>query len=211
MNSILEFEVDDWNILKNIFININEIIDEIIIECSDSNLKFKGIDRGHICFFEGEISTSMFDEFFLEKPLLLYIDLHELVKVLKRGNVKDSLIFKADMEVIEVIFKNNNKRSFSVTQIDLEDNMKNIPSLNYSISFEYGFDSIKNTLKDAELYSDRLTFVYDNGSLIFKCEGTLGKYENNSLLKEDISGFYSSTYSLDWLFKIFNRVLYDTC
>lgn len=207
MNEILKFKLDDWIVVKNIFININEIIDEIVIECTSDNLKFKGIDRSHVCFFECEILKDIFDEYVLEKPLYLYIDTNELVKVLKRGKNKDVLVFKADFEVINVAFKNKNNRSFSITQVEMDDNMRALPSLDYSVDFECDFESIKNSLQDADLYSDRLTFTCEDEMLILTCESGFGKYKNTCELGKDINGSFSATYGLDWLFKIFNNKL----
>lgn len=207
MSYELEFRLDDWTILKNIFININEIIDEVVVECTSDGLRFKGIDRGHVCFFEGNISKELFDEYALEDVFHLYIDLNELVKVLKRGNKKDNLIFKANIETIKLSFKNKNNRNFSITQIDMNDNMRDIPQLNYTINFQCEFDTIKDSLKDADLYSDRLTFTCENNSLTLLCDGTNGNYENECELLESVEESCSATYSISWLFKIFNNKL----
>lgn len=204
---ILNFKLNDWSVLKNIFININEIIDEIIIECNQNGLKFKGIDRGHICFFEGEISNELFDEYSIDELLYLYLDLHELVKILKRGNNKDVLIFQADFEVINIIFTNKNSRTFSQTQIDMDDNMRDFPQLEYSVNFKCDFDSIKNSLKDADLYSDRLTFTCKDEKLFLSCDGANGNYKNECDLNIDKNDCCSATYSVDWLSKIFNNKL----
>lgn len=204
---ILEFQLNDWIILKNIFININEIIDELVIECNPEGLDFKGIDRSHICFFEGNLKKSFFENYEINKILYLYIDLNELVKVLKRGNNKDSFIFKADNEVIKIIFKNKNTRTFSITQLDTLDNMRDLPKLDYSIDFNCDFDTIKNSLKDADLYSDRLTFTCENDALILSCDGTSGNYKNECELINPVGDNCSATYSVSWLFKIFNNKL----
>lgn len=205
---ILEFKLDDWVVLKNIFTNINEIIDEVIVECTFDGLNFKGIDRGHICFFEGSISKELFDKYELEDYLSLYLDLYELVKILKRGNNKDSLVFKADMEVIKIVFENKNNRTFSLTQLDMSnDNMRTLPTLEYSVEFECDFDTIKNSLKDADLYSNILEIICEDNLLIFNCDGQNGNYKNECPLDNSFNGSYSAKYSIDWLFKIFNTKL----
>lgn len=206
--SLLEFKLTDWTIIKDIFININEIIDEIVIQCTYDGLNFKGIDRSHICFFECNISKELFDEYNLDEYLLLYVDVFELVKILKRGNNEDSLVFKADMEVIKVIFKNKNNRTFSLTQLDISnEDMRELPNLQYSVTFECDFDTIKNTLKDADLYSDILAIICEDDLLIFNCEGVNGNYENKCPLSIRTDEVYSAKYSINWLFKIFNTKL----
>ena len=207
MNIILKFKLDDWSVLKNIFANINEIIDEVAIECTDENLKFRGIDRSHICFFEGKISSGLFDEYLLEKPLYLYIDLVEFVKVLKRGKNKEVMVFEADNEVIKINFKDKNNRIFSITQIDMEENMRNLPELDYSTDFECDFDSIKNSLVDADLYSEVLMITCEDDLLTLSCESGFGSYKNECPLDENVNGSYSSNYSIKWLSKIFNNKL----
>ena len=206
MSNKLEFRLDDWNILKNIFTNINEIIDEIVIECTFDGLKFKGIDRGHVCFFEGNLSKDLFDEYYVDDFMFLYLDLEELVKVLKRGNNKDSLLFKADMEVINVILKSNNNRTFTITQLDIQSEMRDMPKLEYTTIFNCDFDIIKNSLKDADIYSDRLTITCEDNMLILSCDGVKGKYKNEYELEFDGDNC-SSVYTISWLSKIFNNKL----
>ena len=203
----LKFEVEDWNVLKNIFTNIYEIIDEVIIECNDNGLNFTGIDRSHICFFEGAVSKEVFDEYEIDDLLLLYIDLTELIKVLKRGNNKDTLIFEADENEITIKFKNKNVRTFSITQIDGVMDSKKPPNLSYSISFECDFDTIKSSLKDVDLYSDRLTFDCEDDLLVLNGEGGFGKYKNEYHLDNPVDTHCVSTYSVDWLLRIFNTKL----
>ena len=187
--------------------NINEIIDEIVIECNPEGLKFNALDRSHICFFECNIPQKSFDKYEIDKILLLYIDVNELVKVLKRGNNKDSLIFKANNETFDIIFKNENTRTFSITQIDMNDSSRNFPNMDFAVDFECDYDLIVNSLKDADLYSDRLTFTCEDNSLVLSCEGSFGKYKNECQLENFVDGRYSASYGINWLFKIFNNKL----
>jgi len=203
---ILQFKLEDWSVLKNIFTNINEIIDEIVIECNPEGLKFNALDRSHICFFACKIPKASFDEYEINNLMSLYIDLNELVKVLKRGNKKDCLLFKADNSTFDIVFKNENTRTFSITQIDIDDNSREIPNMNFTVEFEFDFDSINNSLKDADLYSDRLKFTCADNWLVLSCEGSFGKYKNEFQLNESI-GNCSATYGIDWLMKIFNTKL----
>lgn len=204
---ILEFKLDDWTVIKNIFININEIIDEIAVLCDDDGLKFTGIDRGHVCFFECVISKDLFDEYSVSEILYLYLDLNELVRVLKRGSGKDSLVFEGDVEKINVIFKNKNTRTFQITQLDDIIDSKEPPTLEYSISFNCNFDTIKSSLKDADLYSDRLKFDCEDDLLVLTCDSGFGKYKNEYSLDESVDDYCSAIYSIDWLMKIFNNKL----
>ena len=204
---MLEFKLDDWKVLKNIFININEIIDEVVIQYDSDGLRFNAIDRSHICFFKCNISNDFFDEYDNSEPSLLFIGLDELVNVLKRGNSKDSLLFKAENNEIKIIFENDNVRTFSITEIDMDDNTREPPNLDYSVNFKCSFDFIKNALKDADLYSDRLKFTCIDNVLILSCDGMNGDYTNKFILDEYVSVNCSASYSVSWLSKIFNSKL----
>ena len=203
---ILQFVLDDWIVLKNIFININEIIDELVIECNPEGLNFNALDRSHICFFSCNIPKKTFDEYNIDSIMSLYIDLNEIVKVLKRGKSKDCLVFKANDTTFDIIFKNKNTRTFSITQIDMTDNSRKMPNMNFEIEFSFNFEDIVNSLKDAELYSDRLTFNCINDYLVLSCEGSFGRYKNEFQLDEYI-GNCRATYTIGWLLKMFNSKL----
>lgn len=204
---MLEFRLDDWSVIKNIFSNINMIIDEIVVECTDDGLNFTGIDRAHVCFFEGIISKDLFDFYEIDKGLLLYIDLEEFVKVLKRGKNKDNLVFKADEEQYIISYVNKNTRKFSITQLSDVMDSKKPPVLNYGTKFEFEYDFMKDTLKDADLYSDRLCFIREDDILTLSCDGNSGNYSNEFHLDESISESFSSVYSVSWLLKIFDTKL----
>lgn len=203
----MNFRLEDWTILKKIFVNINEIIDEIVIECNPEGLKFNALDRSHICFFECNIPKKSFDEYYIDKILYLYIDVNELVKVLKRGNNKDVLVFEADSSTYDITFENTNVRKFSLTQIDMTDNSKQFPNMQFSVNYECDFDSILNSLKDADLYSDKLTFTCKEEELILSCEGSFGRYKNKFPLNNMVGEECSASYSVQYLFKIFNSKL----
>lgn len=203
----LDFRLEDWSVLKNIFVNINEIIDEVIVLCDDNGLKFSGIDRSHICFFEGFVSKDLFDEYDIEETLSIYIDLTDFVNVLKRGKNKDVLVFEADDEIFNIIFENKNTRTFSITQIDGVLDSKTPPKLNYSVSFECDFEIIKNSLKDVDLYSDRLTFTCEDDLLCLSGDGSFGKYKNEYILNDFVDTSCSASYTVSWLMKIFNTKL----
>ena len=203
---MLMFELDDWEVLKKIFTNISEIIDEVSIECHVDKLKFKAIDRSHVCFFECIIHSGLFDKYVLLQEFYLYIDLDELIKVLKRGNKKDILVFKADYDEFHIIFENKNKREFSLTQLDSLEEARELPVMDYDVSFECNFDFLKNALKDADLYSDRLKFSCSDYLLILSCEGRNGNYSNEYTLDDSFVDC-SSSYSIGWLFKVLNTKL----
>lgn len=204
--NILEFELNDWIILKNLFENINEVIDEIVIECNPEGLEFSGIDRNHICFFSCKIPEDSFDEYVLDSVLYLDVDVNDLVKVLKRGKSKDSLTFKADVSTMEIIFKNKNTRRFKIGQIDIDDNSRDLPKMDYDVEFRFDYKSINDSLNDAGLYSDELKISCINNQLILSCEGSFGQYSNEYPLENSI-GEGSASYSIDWLLKIFKNKL----
>lgn len=205
--NILRFELEDWKIFKKIFENTFKIVDEIVVKCDSDGLNFTGIDRGHICFFEGNISKELFDEYEIDGILLLCIDLNEFINVLKRGKSKDKLVFECNEEVYHIKFKNKNNRTFTITQVDDLLDSKSPPSLDYSVEFECDFDSIKNSVEDASLYSNKLTFVCKEDSLNLSCEGTSGTYINECVLENTVDGVYSASYSVVWLLNIFNTKL----
>lgn len=204
---MLEFKLDDWKVFKNLFININEIIDEIVIQYDNDGLRFNAIDRSHICFFRCNINKDFFNEYEVSEPSLIFIGLDDLVNVLKRGNSKDSLRFKSENNEFKVTFENNNSRTFSITELDMNDNTREPPNLDYSINFICDFDFLKNTLKDAELYSDKLKFVCVDDLLMLTCEGMNGKYVGKFPLTNYEGNNCSASYSVSWLSKITNSKL----
>lgn len=207
---ILQFKLKDWIIFKKLFTNINKIIDEIVIECNPEGLKFKGIDKSHVCFFSGVVPKNSFDDYFIDEILDLHIDLQDFVNILKRGKSKDCLIFTGYDSTFEVTFKSNNERTFVITQIDMESNTRDLPPMNFSINFEIDFEFINDCLKDAVMYSNIITIVCDGENLILKCEGVKGELYTNKYYLDRYVGDCSATYSVDWLLKIFDTKLSST-
>lgn len=203
---ILEFELEKWKVFKNLFTSINEIIDEIVIECTPDGLDFTALDRSHICFFTCHIPKKYFDNYKIDNLMSLYVDVKDMVEVMKRGKDKDNLVFKADSSTVYLIFENKNTRTFSLTQIDMEYTPRPMPKLDYSVEFDFDYESIKDTVEDAKLYSEILTFQCIDDCLLIFCEGSFGNYKNEFHLDE-IVGTCNASYGTDWLIKIFKTKL----
>lgn len=204
---ILEFKLKKWSILKNIFTNITEIIDEIVIECNPEGLKFNALDRSHICFFNCVFPKKSFDEYYIDEILYLYIDLEELVQILKRGKSKDELIFKGNVSTYEIIFKNKNTRKFVITQIDMTDNSRDMPPMNFSVDFNLDYEFINDCLKDVDLFSDTLTITCDDETLRLSSNGVNGQIYTNEYQLDEYVGSCSASYTVSWLLRIFNTKL----
>lgn len=200
---MLSIVLNKWVDFKNIIIQAEQILDEINIEVDSDGLRFNALDRPHVCYFGANFKKDAFDEFQCDAPLTISLDTSEFVNVLKRGKSNETLILEANEYDLILIFKGKSERKFNIIQMDLDYTEQQPPNVNYPVVLNMDYDVINESIKDASLYSDSLTFTVKNNILNIHTTGAFGEYSNKISLENHYDNEYTSCFSLSHLEKIF--------
>lgn len=199
---MLKIILENWSDFKNIIMQAEQILDEVNIEVDSEGFRFNALDRPHTCFFGAEFGKEAFDSFECDEPLTVSVDTSELVNVLKRGKSSETLIMMANKYDLILTFKGKSERRFNIIQIDSDYTSKQPPNVKYPVHIEMDYDTIKESIKDASLYSDSLKFSVDGNVLNLHTSGAFGEYSNKIILDESYESC-TSLFSLGHLEKIF--------
>lgn len=183
------------------------MLDEIKFEADNDGLRFRGLDRSHIAFMSMNINKDYFDVFDIETPESCIIDTSELVKVLKRIKSDDTLHFSFDEENVTIQFQGQAKRTFKIRNIDQEYDSPSMPNIEYPCTVEVGYKQLLESIKDCDLYDDKLKISTSQYQIGLSAVGDLGDYEAKLDVDDELHGKLSSVFSTSWLktfFKIGN-------
>jgi|SRR6056297_1935523 len=185
-------KLSDSSVVKGIFDSVSSIISEVNMKIDENGINMAAMDLSHICLVSLDLKKEDFDEFEMDKPYELGINLEDMVKIIKRSGSKDEITFIHNPEekrmVIEMKPPEAKKsRTFTLALIDLEGEDINLESLNAmefpnKCSFPVTF--LDEAIKDAEIFSEVLEIDIGD-KLTFASNGNIGDMEYE-LEKEEL-------------------------
>lgn len=199
----MRIELEKIKNFKDVLVNAEYFLEEIKFELDNDGIRFRGLDKSHVAFLGMNISIDYFDVFDIDEPCSCIVDTQELLKVLKRAKNDDKLIFSFNESDLKLQFiKNDVKRNFKIRQVDMEYDSPQRPNIEYPITFDVNYKQLIDGVKDAELYNDKVTLKTNEYELLLISNGDFGDYKSTIPLLENV-GNYDSTFSINWLNKIF--------
>ena len=203
----MRFELSNFKHFKDAMMISEAMLDEIKFEADNDGLRFRGLDRSHVAFMSMNIGKDYFDVFDIETPESCIIDTSELVKVLKRIKGDDTLHFSFDEENVTIQFQGQAKRTFKIRNIDQEYDSPSTPNIEYPCTVEVSYKHLLESIKDCDLYDDKLKISTSQYQIGLSAVGDLGDYEAKLDVDDELHGKLSSVFSTSWLktfFKIGN-------
>lgn len=100
---------------------ISGMIDEAAFKVSPEGMKMRAMDPSHICLVDFELRKEAFNEFLVNEPVTLGINLLGMDKILSRARTDDEFVLELDAEKNRLVltFKSASTRSFSMPLIDV--------------------------------------------------------------------------------------------
>ena len=199
----MNIRLDNIKNFKDVLMNTELFIDEVKFELDSEGMRFRGLDKSHVSFISVIIDSDYFTDFNIDVPCSCICDTNELVKVLKRAKNDDKLLLSFDDTDLELQFINGNvRRKFKIRQVDMVYDSPDKPQIRFPETFEVSIKQFIESIKDAELYSDKVKLQTNDNQFSIISDGDLGDYKSNLELSENVRDC-SSVFSLEWLKKIF--------
>lgn len=140
-------------LLKSAFDSISSIADELLIKIDSDGLRIDTLDKSHTTFVHLNLKASLFDEYFCEDSVTLSVDAIELLRVLKLAKSDDDVILTCDDFNLIVIFEGESSSKFNIKLIDILDEQRPAPELDFLASLELP----TNVFKDMVNKVDKVT------------------------------------------------------
>lgn len=140
-------------LLKSAFDSISSIADELLIKIDSEGLRIDTLDKSNTTFVHLNLKASLFDEYVCEDSVTLSIDTIELLRVLKLAKSDDDVILTCDDFNLIVIFEGESSSKFNIKLIDILDEQRPAPELDFLVSLELP----TNVFKDMVNKVDKVT------------------------------------------------------
>lgn len=154
-------------LLKSAFDSISSIADELLIKIDSEGLRIDTLDKTHTTFIHLNLKASLFDEYVCEDTLTLSIDSIELLRVLKLAKSDDNVILTCDDFNLIMIFEGESSSKFNIKLIDILDEQRPAPELDFLVSLELP----TNVFKDMINKVDKITNAKEKIRLELEVDG----------------------------------------
>lgn len=195
----MRIELTEVGLFKSVFKNIGLLSDGVdFVFDEEQGLKIVMLDKSHIIYYSCHFMKSFFIDYEYELPGVYSLDSSELGKVLRKCS-GDELIM--EFHDNECVIRNGTK-TFTLTLLDVEANNNPAPpNLPYVYSVDVPYKHIKESLKDCDMYGNKVSFNTKGHSLYLEGEGMMGKYSNEYTSDKELETT-NSTYGIEKIMTI---------
>ncbi|HEX54638.1 MAG: proliferating cell nuclear antigen (pcna) [Candidatus Altiarchaeales archaeon] len=193
--------ISDIRAWKNSIEAIAALIDEGTLQIQKDGLKLRAMDPSQISLVDLKLPSSAFDKYNVEKPIDVGIDFSELSKITKRLKADDKIELSLKDRFI-MVFRGETTRKFELSVIESTSTPPKEPTIEFTAEVKIGANILKESLKDAELVSNHVTLVINDGFSI-RSEGDTGSvnvnFNDDSIMGISVKEMARATFSLDQL------------
>lgn len=197
----MKFCLTNFKDFKNILSTAELVLNEIKFEMDNDGLRFRGFDGGRTSFFFVNFKKEYFDEYSIDEPETIIVDSSEITKVMKRIKNDDDVCVVVDDYSMKI--KVNGKKSFKINALDLDYDSPNLPHIEFPVSTSVDFKDFSDSVNDSSLYSDSFYIQSTDDALVISATGTLGEYESELLVGDELEGGCKSMFRNNLLTSFF--------
>lgn len=175
----LRLKMSSSEVWKNCIGAISNLIDEADFEINEEGVGMKAMDPSHVALSDFQLPAKAFEEYDIDKPRKLGIDLAEMDKIMSRANKEDESIieFGGEENRLRLEFRGASTRRFSLPLLELEEEELPTPDLDFTAFADVTAGALKEGLKDAALVGDNVRFQLEEGKFLMKIESDTGSAE----------------------------------
>src|SRR3989344_2511266 len=193
--------------LKNSISIISELVNEVIIKFDKDKIELIAMDPANVALINFKLLSSAFTEYSVDEETEIGVSLDNLKQILRRAKPSDVLTLELKNNKLKIDLEGENKRTFHLSLINLENQKQRIPDLKFSGSVEMSTSLFDEAVEDMGVVADSVTFTADPENFSVQANGNLSnavvQFSNDkSDIKLDSNNIIKSKYSLEYLRKI---------
>jgi len=201
---------DDKNIFTQIFKHLNMFTELLNIRFEKERLYFQGMDHSHVSLFELVLIKDWFEEYNVSQPIVLGINIAILSKILGMRSKEHDIIFEMDDENddrLYIALESNTvlSKKFKIPIIDLDDNLMEIPDVEYSVDFVGYSKKIEEIVKEMNVFGDSIFMSFSEDNINLSSEGDDGSM-NVDIKLDDLEEYCieeGETFKIEYAIKYF--------
>jgi proliferating cell nuclear antigen len=194
--------ISDTKAWRNSIEAIAALIDEGTLQIDKAGLKLRAMDPSQIALVDFELPASAFDKYKLEKSASVGIDFSELSKITKRSRAEDKIELSLAENRLKMVFTGETDRRFNLAIIESTTSPPKEPVIDFNAEIKIGANILKEALKDAELVSNHVAILADEG-LCIMAQGDTGsaeiKFPSENIMSLNVKEKSRAVFALDQL------------
>ena len=185
---MVELVFEDAGTFKRAIDAIAVLIDEAEFIIDAKGLALKATDPSQISMVDFWLDKSAFKEFKVPGLAKIGLDLNYLSQIMARAKSKETIELALDKDAsrLNIAFKGDGTRRFSVPLIDISASELPSPKIEFDAEITLASGALQDSLKDARLISSHVSIGTDGEKFFVKAHSSKGTL-NNELSKKDKS------------------------
>ncbi len=190
--------------LSKIFETIVNIVDEVTLKVEKGGISIRAMDPAHVALIDFEMKKEAFDEYKLEEPQELTVDLKTLVSVLKRVEQELVIKLKEGENALILLSEGAVKKRFNIPLIESSEESLKVPNITFETEVELDSSIFKNAIADSSIIGEYATIKVEGDALFFTSKADenvveirVGKESCISFKKKDAKSHLSLEYLKD--------------
>ncbi|MBL7160859.1 MAG: proliferating cell nuclear antigen (pcna) [Candidatus Aenigmarchaeota archaeon] len=201
--------LSEADLLKNSIPIIADIIDEGVFTIDQNGISLVTPDRTMVSVVDLKILSAAFDEYKIDAPATIGLNLANLAAVLRRVKSTDKIILDSGKgDKLKITVEGSGTRTFEIPLIDIKTEKPPVEQLNFGGKVELETSVVEEGIADAEVIGDSV--IFEAGPTGFKmyAKGDVSSAElelkkgTDRLLDLKAEKPIKSQYPLDYLKKM---------
>ena len=194
-------KLDNPKVFSDVITIISELVTEVKIKINDSGLSILAIDPANVALVSFKLPVASFSNFEVSKEEVLGVSLDSLKSILRRCSPNASLILQTEDNTLKIEIHDKIKRVFKLALINIEQEEKTMPSLEFSCKVEMPSLDLSEAIEDCSVVADSCSFSVVEGKFIIEAKGLHSTRSEFSQDEVKIEGEGKAKYSIEYLQK----------
>lgn len=194
--------ISDTKAWRNSVEAIAALIDEGTLQIDKEGLKLRAMDPSQIALVDFFLPASAFDEYKVDDQVNITVDFAELSKITRRSKQEDKIELSMKENRLKMVFEGETNRRFNMSIIESTTSFPKEPTVEFNSEIKLGANILKEALKDAELVSNHVSLMADEGFII-TAQGDTGsaeiKLKEENMMDIKVKEKSRAVFSLDQL------------
>ncbi|MDD3792298.1 MAG: proliferating cell nuclear antigen (pcna) [Candidatus Bathyarchaeota archaeon] len=207
---MFKLKVSDAKLLRDMATAISILVDEATFKIDPDGLKLRAMDPSRVAMIDFEWPKTIFQEFNVDEPTKICLNISELLKLLKRAGKEECVELSLDEKTgrLQVTITGKYSRNFTMPTLDASEEEVPTPKINFNIKAKTTTQGLSQAIEDAQLVSDHVRIEAEPEKMTLSASGDLMgatitiQKGNDALLDLEVKENAKATFSLSYLSEI---------
>jgi len=187
---------------------ISELVNEARFKITKEGIELVAMDPANVAMVIFKFLSSGFAEYDVDADKEIAINLANFKQVLRRAKGNDVVTFEVVDNKLQVQFRSESTRTFSVPLLDFEEKQQRIPNLSFPTIITAAASLLNDAIEDADVVAESVSFIAEPEKFFVHAEGDLSKamieitHGDVAKISSQSTAKIRSRYSIEYLKKV---------